>query len=279
MNPFTTVLINGEARDSISIHDRGLQYGDGLFETIAVCVGQPLLWERHLARLLRGCTRLGIEPPAPQVLYGESQRLCDGVARAVLKLVLTRGPGARGYAPRDSGPPTRALCLRPWPQYDAAYAETGVDVRICRTRVSRNPQLAGIKHLNRLEQVLARAEWQTDFAEGLMFDDRERLIEGTASNVFLVWKGTLLTPELSEAGVEGVMRETVLEYMREAALPCEITEISRTRLDSADELFLTNSLIGIWPIRRVESKSYSIGAVTRRLQQSLEKFYCRGEAD
>jgi 4-amino-4-deoxychorismate lyase len=110
-------------------------------------------------------------------------------------------------------------------------------------RLSRNPQLAGIKHLNRLEQVLARAEWQRDFAEGLMFDDKERLIEATASNVFLVSKGTLLTPELSEAGVEGVMRDTVLEYARQAGLHCEIIEISRARLDTADELFLTKPIV------------------------------------
>ncbi len=279
MNPFTTGLVNGEARNGVTIHDRGLQYGDGLFETIAIRAGQPLLWDRHLARLLRGCSRLGIEPPPAQLLYEEAQRLCDDVARAVLKLTLTRGPGAGGYAPWDSGPPTRLLYLRPWPDYDAANPQTGVDVRICRMRLSRNPSLAGIKHLNRLEQVLARAEWQRDFAEGLMFDDKDRLIEGTASNIFLVSRGTLLTPDLSEAGVEGVIRESVLEYAHEAALPFEITEISRAQLDDADELFLTNSLIGIWPVRRVESRRYPIGSVTRRLQQSLEEYYCGGKAD
>ena len=279
MSPLTKVLINGEPGDHLSVYDRGLHYGDGLFETIAVRAGQPLLWERHLARLLRGCARLGIDSPSTQALFTEARGLCDGATQAVLKLILTRGPSARGYAPHGSGPPTRMLYLQPWPEFPVAYTQAGVDVCICRQRVSRNPRLAGIKHLNRLEQVLARAEWQKEFAEGLMFDDKERLIEATASNVFLVSKGTLLTPDLSEAGVEGVMRETVIQYAQETSLPCRVGDISRAQLEAADEIFLTNSLIGIWPVRRVESRHYPLGIMTRRLQQRVEAFYCDGKAD
>lgn len=275
----STVLINGAAQDRVSIQDRGFQYGDGVFETLAVCQGRPLLWERHLRRLFKGCTRLRIDAPAEQVLRQEAEQLCVGVQRAVLKLVLTRGDSERGYALPDGATPTRVLSLRPWPPYPRNAARVGVDVCLCRTRISRNPQLAGIKHLNRLEQVLARAEWQKEFAEGLMFDDRDRLIEGTACNVFLVSKGTLLTPDLSESGVEGVMRALVLEYAQAASLPCKITEISRSRLDSAEEIFLSNSLIGIWPVRRVESRAYDPGEFTRGVQRGTREYYCLDEAD
>ena len=280
MNSPTTVLVNGEAQDQISIQDRGFQFGDGVFETLAVCAGRPLLWERHLQRLLKGCARLRIEPPpVAHVLRSEAEQLCVGVQRAVLKLVVTRGRSGQGYALSDGATPTRVLAMRAWPSYPARAAQTGVDVHLCRTRVSRNPQLAGIKHLNRLEQVLARAEWQREFAEGLMFDDADHLIEGTASNVFVVSRGTLLTPDLSESGVAGIMRAMVLEYAEAAALPCKITGITRSQLDSIEEIFLSNSLIGIWPVRRVESKVYSPGEVTRRVQRGTREYYCLDEAD
>lgn len=279
MKPPITVLINGEAQDRVSIQDRGFQFGDGVFETLAVSAGKPLLWERHLQRLLEGCTRLHIDPPAERALRSEAEQLCVHVQRAVLKLVVTRGSSERGYALPNDGTPTRALTLRPWPPYPEKAAQAGVDVCLCRTRISRNPQLAGIKHLNRLEQVLARAEWQKEFAEGFMFDDRDRLIEGTASNVFVVSQGTLLTPDLSESGVAGVMRAVVLEYAQAASLPYKITGITRSQLDAAEEIFLSNSLIGIWPVRRVESRVYEPGEVTRRVQHGTREYYCLDEAD
>jgi 4-amino-4-deoxychorismate lyase len=279
MKPPITALVNGEAQDRISIQDRGFQFGDGVFETLAVCAGKPLLWQRHLQRLLGGCARLRIEAPSERVLSREAEELCVGVRRAVLKLVVTRGSSERGYALSDGAPPTRVLALRPWPSYPEEAAQAGVAVCLCRTRISRNPQLAGIKHLNRLEQVLARAEWQKEFAEGLMFDERDHLIEGTASNVFVVSRGTLLTPDLSQSGVAGVMRALVLEYAEATALPCKITGITRSQLDSAEEIFLSNSLIGIWPVRRVESKVCEPGEVTRRVQRGTREYYCLDEAD
>jgi 4-amino-4-deoxychorismate lyase len=275
----TTVLVNGEAQDHVSIQDRGFQFGDGVFETLAVCADKPLLWERHLQRLFEGCARLRIKAPSQHVLRREAEQLCVGVRRAVLKLVVTRGSSERGYALSDGTMPTRVLALRPWPSYPEKAAQSGVDVCLCRRQISRNPQLAGIKHLNRLEQVLARAEWQREFAEGLMFDDTDRLIEGTASNVFVVSHGTLLTPDLSESGVAGVMRALVLEYAEAAALPCKITGITRSQLDAAEEIFLSNSLIGIWPVRRVESRIYEPGEVTRRVQRGTREYYCLDEAD
>lgn len=274
-----TVLVNGEARDRVSVRDRGLQYGDGIFETIAVHEGRPLLWERHIARLLKGCERLAIAPaPMPHVLSAEAERLCADVGRGVLKIMLTRGSSASGYAPACEGGPTRILERRPWPARPVSYAVEGVAVRLCRTRLGRNPRLSGVKHLNRLEQVLARAEWEAEFAEGLMFDDQDNLIEGTTSNVFVVVDGMLLTPDLSHCGVEGVMRETVLARASELGLPSRIAQLGREVLAQAEEMFLTNSLIGIWPVNRVESRRYSAGGpVTARLQSALQGSHCFGD--
>ncbi len=273
------ILINGEISERISIWDRGLHYGDGVFETIAVHHGQPLLWQRHMVRLLEGCERLGIKPaPSPESLRSDADRLCAHVQRGVLKILVTRGESGRGYAAPAQSRLNRIVMLSSWPSYPPEYANSGVDVRVCDTRISRNSRLAGIKHLNRLEQVLARSEWQSGYAEGLMLDEQDNIIEGTMTNLFLYSQGTLVTPDLSQAGVTGIMRAAVLEGAAKMSLPCHVTSIARDMLDAAEEVFLTNSLIGIWPVRRIESIKYNIGDTTRRLQKEIEGSHCFGQA-
>lgn len=260
--------MDGRPADSVPVQDRGLQYGDGVFTTVAIKAGTPLLWERHLQRLQRDAARLGIAPVAPEVLQGEVERICRGVARATLKIIVTRGAGSRGYRPSTDGSVRRIVTL--WPRApQAAHVHDGVAVRLCRARLSRNPLLAGIKHLNRLEQVLARGEWGDDYAEGLMQDTTGMIIEGTMTNVFLVRDGELRTPDLSQCGVAGVMREEVRERARAANIPSRVSEIPLAALQAADEIFLTNSLIGIWPVRRFETKEYGIGPITRALQAAI----------
>ncbi len=274
-----TILINGEIGEHISISDRGLQYGDGVFETIAVYHGRPLLWQQHIARLLDGCERLSIRPaPDPESLRGDADELCADAQKAVLKVLVTRGESGRGYAISAPNRPNRIAMLLSWPTYSREYADTGVEVRICDTRISRNPALAGIKHLNRLEQVLARSEWQSEYAEGLMLDEEGNIIEGTMTNLFLCSQGTLLTPDLSRSGVTGIMRAAVLDRAKKMSLPCQVTSITREMLDGAEEVFLTNSIIGIWPVRRIESIQYNIGDTTRRLQKEIEGSHCFGQA-
>jgi 4-amino-4-deoxychorismate lyase len=271
--------VNGEISEHISISDRGLQYGDGVFETIAVHHGQPLLWQQHIARLLDGCERLGIGPaPDAESLRHHADELCADAQQAVLKVLVTRGESGRGYTIPAQCRPNRIVMLSSWPTYPREYADTGVDVRICDTRISRNPTLAGIKHLNRLEQVLAQSEWQSEYAEGLMLDEEGNIIEGTMTNLFLCSQGTLLTPDLSQSGVTGIMRAVVLDGAKEMSLPYEVTSITRELLDSAEEVFLTNSIIGIWPVRRIESIQYDVGDTTRRLQKEIKSSHCFGQA-
>lgn len=265
------MLINGQAADTVSALDRGLHYGDGLFETLAISKGMPVHWERHLQRLLQGCDRLGFAAPDTAALTLEAQRLCVGQTCAVLKIIATRGSGGRGYRPALAAPPTRIMARYPWPEYPAANAQDGVCVRLCSTRLGSNPALAGMKHLNRLEQVMARAEWtDATIAEGLMFDQNDHVIEGTMSNFFLVRDGQLITAELTHCGVAGIVRGLVIEWAAQQGLRCDVRPVPRDELFSADELFLCNSVIGIWPVRALEAQRYVPGPVTRALMQTME---------
>ncbi len=268
------VLINGRRTRRLDIADRGLQYGDGLFETVAVARGVPLLWPAHLQRLQHGCARLGIDPPDPAVVRAEADQLCAGRERAVLKIIVTRGLSGCGYLVASDATPTRVLSLAPWPDRPAQQAHTGVAVCWCRTALARQPRLAGLKHLNRLEQVLARAEWAAEYAEGLMRDTEGYVIEGTMSNLFLVARGVLHTPELSQSGVAGVMRAQVLDRARAAGIEWRETWLKPAELESADEIFLTNSLIGVWPVRSLSSREYAIGPITQTIQKALAAAGC-----
>ncbi len=270
MGSFLKTLVNGRLRDCVSPGDRGFQYGDGVFETITVLNGAPRLWDRHIRRLLGGCERLGFRRlPNSAILAAEAQSICTDVERGVLKIIVTRGHAGRGYAAEVTAEPTRVVAIAAWPDYPKANAVDGVAVRHCRTTLSRDPQLAGTKHLNRLAQIMARAEWGDEYAEGLMSDTQGNVIEGTMSNIFLVHRGAILTPDLSETGVAGVMRELVMERAGALGMPVTITTVGRTRLAQADELFLTNSLIGIWPVTKLETRQYHVGEITRKLQQVI----------
>lgn len=266
-----TVLINGAPAATLSVHDRGLLYGDGLFETLAVSGGRPLHWPRHLARLQRGCARLGIPAPDSTRLWEEALRVAGGAMRAVVKILVTRGQGARGYRP-VSGPATRIVSLHPAPEYPAAHGSAGVAVRWCSTRLGLNPALAGLKHLNRLEQVMARAEWDDpDIAEGLMLDTEGHVIEGTMTNLFAVLGATLVTPDLSSCGVCGITRERILEHARELGIPTRVGVLTPAELAEASEVFLCNSLIGLWPVRSLAGRTLPGGGFAPRLATALAR--------
>ena len=258
--------VDGQPADALSLKDRGLAYGDGLFETIAVKAGQPLLLERHLQRLAEGCQRLAIAVDHDLVrreLLAYAGALGDGV----LKLILTRGDSQRGYAVDPAAAPRRILQGNPPAAYPPVHAEQGVHLFPCTTRLATQPLLAGLKHLNRLEQVLARSEWQgSDCAEGLMLDLDGRVIEGVFSNLFMVCGGVLITADLRRCGVAGVMRGELLSRAGALGIPTEITDISLQQLQQADEVFVCNSVYGIWPVCAYAALSWPVGPLTRKLQ-------------
>jgi 4-amino-4-deoxychorismate lyase len=225
----------------------------------------------HLNRLVGGCTRLGLTAPDRNELAREVQELAAGSPRAVVKLLLTRGAALnRGYAPTGSERPTRLTLRYPWPAEDPTAATEGVRVRLATLRLGENPALAGLKHCNRLEQVLARREW-TDpaIAEALLFSSSGALVSGTMSNVFIVHDSRLLTPLLDRCGVAGVMREVVLAVARAAGIASEERRLEAQDLLDAQEVFLTNALSGIRPVRELEGAPLVPGPLTRTLQQRL----------
>jgi len=280
--PLPSMLINGHTTEQLSILDRGFQYGDGLFETLLVRDAEPRRWTRHMTRLAAGCKKLRITLPDPAVLLSEAVRLCHGEAHAVLKIMITRGVGERGYAPPANAGVTRVLSLSAAPVFPPAHARDGVAVRVCDTRLGCNPGLAGIKHLNRLEQVLARGEWtDAQIAEGLMLEannnNNNNVIEGTMSNLFCVQVGedgpVLKTPRLDRCGVKGITRECVLELAATAGIAAQETTLELDDLYAAQELFLCNTLMGIWPVRQLEGQHFNVGPVTRRLSEALESVH------
>lgn len=264
----TVIRVDGRAADAVPATDRGLFFGDGVFETIRVSDGAPRHLDRHLARLADGLARLGIETVPADTLRDEARMIVAGADRAVLKIIVTRGSGGRGYAAPPNPRPRRILVLNPWRGRGAADYEQGVAVRWCETRLAVNPRLAGIKHLNRLEQVLARGEWDdSGIAEGLVLDTAGRVVEATAANLFLVEGGRLVTPDLSRCGVAGVMRAVVMEHARRDGVGALCETVSPDRVAAADELFLTNSLAGVLPVGRLGGKPFPVGSVTRRLME------------
>lgn len=258
--------LDGLPADAVNLQSRALAYGDGLFETIAVRAGRPSLLGYHLDRLALGCQRLAID--ADQVVIADELcRYASALGDGVLKLILVRGDSQRGYAPAAGVAPRRILQGSPLPAYPAQHAQQGVRLFACSTRLAQQPLLAGLKHLNRLEQVLARAEWQdTEHAEGLMLDISGRVIEGVFSNLFLVRDGELLTADLSRCGVAGVMRAALIDQAADAGISLRITDLSLQDLEQADEVFVCNSVYGIWPVRAFASLNWSPGPLTRKLQ-------------
>lgn len=268
------ILINGHAVDSISVADRGFQYGDGLFETMAVINGTCPFWERHMQRLQYACQRLQFPRPDIALLQTEACVLIQHKKRAVLKLILSRGEGGRGYHYPAAVQSSRIFMCHHWPDYPEENRQIGVRVRFCTTTLARQPALAGLKHLNRLEQILARNEWQdAEIIEGLMLDENKNVIEGTMSNVFMVQNKHLYTANLSNCGVAGIMRGYILELARNAGITSHIGDISKQQLGEADEIFLSNSLIGLWPVNRLEKQVFTVGETSRRLQMLINKDY------
>ncbi len=265
-------LINGKTSDEISVYDRALQYGDGLFETIAAEDGKLLCWKEHIDRLQLGCNRLNIPMPDQTVLVDEASRLIKSIARGVIKIIISRGRGGRGYALPEHPEPNRIMSVYAWPDYPAENSTSGVNVRICDYRYAKNPTLAGIKHLNRLEQIVARSEWSdTSIADGLMMDIDENVIEGTMSNIFYFIDGTLYTTDLFASGITGIIRQKIIELASDLSIDVAIQVTPLELLMNAHEAFMCNSIIGIWPIKRIAEKPVPVGKQTNRIKQALQK--------
>lgn len=260
-------LINGEISDRVPVSDRGFQYGHGVFETLAVDRGSAVMWEQHLGRLKRGCERLQLPLPDEAVLLREIQTVCSGRRRALVKLTLTAGEGSRGYRFPRPLLPNRIVASYPFPEDCIEARNIGVSLRLCEQRLALNRPLAAIKHMNRLEQVLAAAEWDDPaIADGLMLDQEDYVISTTSANLFLVSDGLLLTPSLDRCGIRGVVRDAILGRFNSSS---EKRRITTEFLYEADEVFICNSIRGIWPVIAIEDRDFEIGSRAREVQEWL----------
>ena len=261
--------INGVAGAALSSEDRGLHYGDGLFETMRVTASGGLrLLERHLERLELGCARLGLVAPRRALLAAELHAAAAIPRAGVVKLILTRGVGGRGYRPPADAIPTRFVAAYEAPDPPDEWIRDGIEVRTCDTRLAFQPRLAGLKHLNRLEQVCARSEWSGLVPqEGLMLDMDGRVVCATSSNLFVIRRDEWLTPGVDRCGVAGTMRAALLAAAAEAGVRCRAAELYPDDLAGADELFLTNAVHGAWPVRSLDGVPVSTGPAVRLAQE------------
>lgn len=267
------LLINGRRPDdptqSLASDDRGFNYGDGLFETARCRDGTVNLLDAHLRRLKSGCDRLGIAYPDEATLRAEIHAVCSVAKDGVLKIVVTRGSGGRGYRPAASLEPTRVVSLHPAPP---STVDASVALRWCETRLGRNAALAGIKHLNRLEQVMAQREWDDPaIAEGLMLDTEGEVVCGTMSNVFIVNGALLMTPDLRFSGVRGVMREEVSRVARELNMVVSEEPLWPQDIEAATEVFITNAVRGIRAVASLAERCWVPGPVTQRLMAIVNR--------
>ena len=246
--------------EALSPHDRGLAYGDGLFETMLAVAGEIPWWSAHWQRLSHGARQLAITLPEQQVIRQAAEQLAEN-QRCVLKIILTRGESGRGYLPGD-GPETCIVSAYPAP----AESSQPLSLFWCQTRIAEQPSLAGIKHLNRLENVLARRECAlAGHPEGLMCDSQGRIICATSANVFVFLDGKWITPDVSACGISGITRAWLLDNVDEVM----IANLDLEKIQSADAVFLCNSVRGIMPVAQIGSKHFE----RSKTQDDLQVFF------
>ena len=262
------------ASDVVPATDRGLAYGDGVFRTLAVHAGIPVLWSQQYAKLASDSARLGIFCPSSEELRHDVLAVTANDTNAAVKIIITRGNGERGYRMPQASRPNRVVLASPLSVYPDRYISEGIAVHLCRTRLGTQPALAGVKHLNRLENILGRAEWEGDaYAEGIFLDVNGNVIGGTMTNVFIVERGRLATPGLEHCGVAGVTRQLILDCAAANNVEYGVETIPLDRLMTADETFVVNTLIGAWAVHSIGDRTMRTGAMIHRIRAWLDE--CR----
>ncbi len=263
-------VVNGFLHGTVSPLDRGLAYGDGVFRTMKVVDGIPECWSLQYQKLEADCSALGIVCPSAELLMLDIQQLFATAETAVAKIIITRGDGERGYSLPAVTTPLRIIIKSAMPQFpDSNYGE-GVKLRVCETRLSHQPKLAGIKHLNRLENVLARMEWHDpEIYDGILLDNNRHVIECTSANIFARFGDALLTPKLNDCGVAGVTRQRVMDAVPQLGLDAKIRVFDMEKLLQADEVIVCNSLFGAWSVRQIEDRMFPVTQLANLVRRVL----------
>lgn len=270
-----TYLVNGHFDHAISPLDRGFTYGDGVFRTMLTQGGLPVNWPLHYQKLVADCAAIGIVCPSAELLMSDFLQLfsvedIDSSKSEVAKIIITRGEGERGYKPPAVTTPTRVVIKSAMPQYAEENYLTGVHLHLCKTRLAPQNKLAGVKHLNRLENVLARMEWRDEaIFDGLMLDQQGNAIECTMSNLFARFDNTLITPDLSLCGVAGVTRQRIIGVASVLNLRVEITSLSLDHLLQADEIIICNSICGVFQVTKLVDSTWLPQALAKSFRNLL----------
>ncbi|WP_299996575.1 aminodeoxychorismate lyase [uncultured Cedecea sp.] len=255
-------LINGQWQSEINASDRAIQFGDGCFTTARILSGAICHQPDHLRRLQQACEVLLITKVDWQKLEHEMNMLASETPDGVLKVIISRGSGGRGYSASHCDNPTRILSVFPRPAFYHHWRKQGIKLALSPVRLGQNPMLAGIKHLNRLEQVLIRTHLeQTDAEEALVLDSEGWLVECCAANLFWRKGEQVFTPYVDKSGVNGTMRQRIMSYLKGSRWHCEQVSEPPETLADADEVIICNALMPIIPVRQVENWHYPIGAL------------------
>ena len=260
------VLINGAKQSKISIFNRNIQFGDGLFETCVIENKKILFWVNHFARLNKGCEQLKISRVDESVWLSDVKKalsLCS-YDRCVVKLILSRGESLRGYGFKDDIKPVRAVIVS---ELQKVTFNKSFCLEYCQSGYDSNPKLAGIKHCNRLEQVLARAGLKSD--EGIMLDENHNVISVTQGNIYAIHGNTLITPKLDKCGVEGTRRDVILDLAKLLGIKVKVDTLSVKELGQANEVFISNSIIGIQSISKIDDISFSENLITKKIKDAF----------
>jgi len=264
-------LINGSFDNLLSPFDRGFAYGDGVFRTFVMRDGMPDNWPLHYQKLVADCAVINIVCPSAELLMSDLQKLFFPDETAVVKIIVTRGEGEHGYTPPPITMPLRVVIKSALPRYPEENFNQGVRLQICNARLASQPKLAGVKHLNRLENVLARMEWNDPtFAEGLMLDTNDDVIECTSANIFARFGDTLMTPQLHQCGVAGVTRQRIIDVAYTLSLKIAVETFKLEKLLSADEVIICNSLYGAWQVKEIRQKTWLSESLAADIRAALK---------
>ena len=260
------VLINGKKHSKISVFDRNMQFGDGLFETCLFQNQELLFWPEHFKRLQKGAEHLKINLAKESTLLKEIAKTIglSQLKNGVVKILISRGESLRGYGFDSAIKSNRIVMVSPMPEISQEYT-----IGVCQSGYANNSLLAGIKHCNRLEQILARIDIKTD--ECLMLDENGFVISASQGNVFAIKKNTLITPDLSQCGIEGTRRQIILQLAKNLGLEVQIASLSLSQLMSAEEVFVTNSVVGIRPVGKINDQVFDNRHHTKQIQKAFSQ--------
>jgi len=251
-------LVNGVQQNYIDIENRGLAYGDGLFTTAKIQNGHIQYFTAHIERLLSGCKKLGIAPPSREELINELSTVAKNYSLAVLKVMITACSGGRGYARAKRNEHDLIIMVHDFPKHYDAQASTGIKLGISKQQLGVNPMLAGLKHLNRLEQVLLRQELTSRADDDLLVTNiNNEVIEATSANVFLFLRGKLHTPDINQSGVNGIMRQAILQrYPETIVKPFTLAELTKV-----EAMFICNCVMGVMPVATFNGRDLTMSPV------------------